>query len=174
MTYSSDNAITKGLSCSFIYDTIGSTVTVTPTVTAATYYKWIVRNNGETEWIPISDIQDQKFVFPRGGKYKITLTAKNNDNSVNYSRTVTVKISPELIPSEPLEVIPEEKKPKARNIFTDTGIGDWLEDRNLGEFVFIGIIGFFVLFVVFKRRRKKLVVYPIKKKKENKGGMNNG
>ena len=167
-TNSSDNAVTIGLTCSFIYDVTGSTVAVTPTITASTHYKWIVENGGETEWIPIGDIHDQQFVFPSGGKYKITLTAKDITSSINYSRTVTVKISPELIPSEPLETVPEVKKPVVKNVFTDTGISDWLEDRNIGEFSLIGIMAILVLFILFKKRKKKLVIYPIKKEKKEK------
>ena len=165
-TYSSDDATTIGLTCSFIYDVTGSVVTVTPTITESTHYKWIVKNLAETEWIPIEDIHDQKFVFPLGGKYKITLTAKDDTSSVNYTRTVTVKAS-YVEPEPPAEEVEEEEEPRVRNIFTDTGLSDWFADRNIGEFVFIGITGFFILLVVFKRRRKKLVIYPVKKNKKD-------
>lgn len=159
---------TVTLSCSFTYEVTGSIVTANPTITAATHYKWTVENGGETGWIPIGDIGEHQFVFPEGGKYRITLTAKNSTMSVDYSTLVTTKISPETIDLEPDEIIPEEKKPKVKNIFEDTGISDWFKDRNAGEFMIIGLIGVFVaLFIVimaFKRRPKKVVYYTNIKK----------
>jgi len=48
---------TTDLLCSFTYETTGSRVTVTPTITGATHYKWTIENIAETEWIPIADIR---------------------------------------------------------------------------------------------------------------------
>jgi len=87
---------------------------------------------------------------------------------VNYTRTIAVRVSPALIEPEPLEVIPEKEEPIVKNVFTDTGLSDWLEKRNIGEFSLIGIMGVFGLFVLFKKRKKKLVIYPIKKEEKNK------
>jgi hypothetical protein len=154
-----------GLSCSFTYVVKGSVVTVTPTIVSSTYYKWTVEHSSETEWIPIADIGDHKFVFPYGGKHRIILIAKNETASVDYSRLITAKAS--FVEPEPDEEIPEkEEKPKLRNVYTDTGISDWVEDRNIGEFILIGVIVLFALLAIFKRRPKKLVIYPIKKEEK--------
>ena len=167
-TYCFTTMLPVSLSCRFTYKVTGSMVITTPTIAGATHYKWTVESIGETAWIPYSDVHDQQFVLSDGGKYRITLTAMNSTASVDYSTLVTTKISPETIDLEPAEKIPEEEKPKVKNIFEDTGISDWFKDRNAGEFMIIGLIGVFVaLFIVimfFKRRPKKVVYYTNIKK----------
>jgi len=151
------------LSCSFTHEVTGKIVTAVPTITGATYYKWIVERTSETEWIPYDDMCNQQFVLPKGGSYRVTLTAKNSTNSVDYTRTVTV--SKPIVVIEPVEVIPEEEF-KLRNIYEDTGISDWFEDRNIGEFILIGICGFSIILLFFIRRPKKRIIYPIKKEEK--------
>jgi len=154
------------LACSFTYIVEEDVVTVTPTVVSSTYYKWTVEHLSGTEWIPSSDIYIHQFVFPERGKYRITLTAKNATHSVDYTRLVDVgSVRVEVIPDP---IILEVEKPKLRNVYTDTGVSGWFEDRNIGEFIFIGIVAFFVILLILTRRPKKLIIYPIKRKKGEK------
>jgi len=155
------------LSCSFIHEVTGKIVTTVPTITGATYYKWAVEDTSETAWISYDDLCNQQFVLPQGGSYRIILTAKNSIGSVDYTRTVDVGKAPVEI-MEPVEVIPEEEEFKLRNVYHDTGVSDWFEGRNAGEFVLIGIVAFSVLLLIFIKRPKKLVIYPVKKKEKQK------
>jgi len=153
------------LFCSFTYIVSGSTITASPTFSPfATHYKWEVEDGGKTEWIPVADIHDQKFVLPEGGDYRITLTVKNSTASVEFSRVISTKISPEYIEPEPVIEEPDVAKPKVKNIYKDTGIAEWIEDRNIGEFILIGIMCLFFLLVFFRRRKKKIVHYEVKKR----------
>ena len=162
------------LSGSFTYTVTGSTITTTPTITGATHYQWIIENEtgtvGETGWIPIADIGDYIYGLPLGGKYRITLFMKSDvwNEYINFSRLIDNVHKSDVGP-EPVEIVEEEEVPKYRNLYTDTGIQDWVEDRNLGELALIGIMALIIFLVIYKKRPKKLVIYPIKKKKNQKG-----
>jgi len=158
--------------CFFSYNINKKVITVTPTIITFHRYKWAIKNIkkgsiGETNWIQIEDINDYIYSVPDGGKYRITLTAENSssNNSMDCTKLITI---PETVVEEETEKVEEEKEQKLRNIYTDTGISDWAEKRNIGESILIGIIGVIVLFILFRKRPKKLVIYPIKKNRGDK------
>lgn len=149
----------------FVYVIDGYRIICTSTSTGnIESYKWDIAVNGidrgTTDWINDTSVSSHTFILQEGEDFRITLCVRFGVLEDCTSRTGHIYPKVE---EPPEEIEPEVEKTKVRNIFEDTGISDWLKERNIGEFMFIGIIALFVLFVLFKKRQKKSVLYPIKK-----------
>jgi len=161
------------ISVSFTYAVNNNIITLTPTIWGATYYQWVIKNEssvvGETEWIPISDLDDYRYYLGSPGRYRITLIGRNDDSSFydDFSMRVNVQYG-SAIEIEVLDVANDTNVSEYNNPFKNVKptVSEWFGNRNVGEILLISFIILALLVLIIKRRPRKLWYYPIKRKKK--------
>lgn len=159
----------SALSVSYSYTVKGNTIKLTPSVSEATHYKWIIKNGyqGESGWIPVSDVCNY-ILCVNPGTYSITIMGLNGSSTSkftsqikvqNNSRTYQVTESDEEIAETTEEINFLDNVPEP--------FQSWLKDRAEWELAVIILAGAIIVLFLLRKKGVK-VIYPVKEVKNGR------